>query len=153
MSEIWHVNPKVFKRKMSKKSSSRFRHWCFTSFQDGVRDPECAVYFCAGKEISPETGRRHIQGYISFEHGKTLSAVKALLGDPAAHLERRRGTEREAAEYCQKVGGPKACCETYERTSRDAWVVSRRHVYEHTRWGVCMCGLSVRQDIISEWVV
>lgn len=127
-----------------KKSQSRFRHWCFTSFKNGVRDPDCAVYFCVGKELSPTTGRRHLQGYISFEHGKTKSAVAALLGDPGAHLERRCGTEREAAEYCQKVARQTGCSETYERTSSMPWIVSCSHVYKYPGRGVCVC--TMRRD-------
>ncbi len=125
-----------------KKSQSRFRHWCFTSFSNVIRDPECAVYFVCGKELSPQTGRRHLQGYISFEHGKTLSAVKALLGDPAAHLERRRGTEREAAEYCKKVGGSEACSSTYERAGFTPRTVSRRHMYKPEGGDLCVCGVT-----------
>lgn len=87
------------------KSPSRFRHWCFTSFQNGVRDPHCSVVFCVGRELAGVTGRAHLQGYVSFEHAKTRSAVAALLGDERVHLEKRRGTEREAVEYCQKVRG------------------------------------------------
>lgn len=86
------------------KAPRRARGWCFTSFKDGgVRDPHCATYFCAGKEVCPTTGRRHIQGYVRFEHAKSRKAVGALLGDAGAHLTARLGTEREAAEYCQKV--------------------------------------------------
>ncbi len=87
---------------MSKQKRSRC--WCFTSFRDGVRDPECAEYYVAGREVCPDTGRKHFQGYVRFKHAKSLSAAKALLGDPAAHLEGRRGTEREAADYCKKDG-------------------------------------------------
>lgn len=57
-----------------------------------------------GEEICPRTQRPHIQGYVEFFNGKTLSAAKTALGDPECHLEMRMGTALEAANYCKKDG-------------------------------------------------
>lgn len=85
--------------------AKRSRAWCFTSYKkDDVRDPHSAIYFTCGWETCPTTGRRHQQGYIRFAHAHTKSSTQSLLGDSACHCEPRRGSEREAAEYCQKDG-------------------------------------------------
>lgn len=80
------------------------RCWCYTSFLTTVDDPDGALYHVYGREVCPDSGRKHLQGYIRFKFGKTMRAVKALLGDPAVHLEKRKGTERVASDYCKKDG-------------------------------------------------
>lgn len=54
-------------------------------------------------ERCPKTNRLHYQGYIEFVGKKTYSFVhKKLDGLSTAHLECRRGTQRDAIEYCAK---------------------------------------------------
>jgi hypothetical protein len=48
-----------------------------------------------------DSGLNHLQGYIEFETRKRFTTVKRLL-DERAHLESRRGTPREASDYCKK---------------------------------------------------
>jgi len=61
-------------------------------------------------ERAPETGRLHLQGYLELTNRGYLTAVKKLRGLEGAHLEARRGTPKEAREYCRKpdsrVAGP-----------------------------------------------
>lgn len=47
-----------------------------------------------------ENGTNHYQGYIEFTSRKRGTTVKGVL--PRAHLERRRGTAEQAADYCKK---------------------------------------------------
>lgn len=82
----------------------RSRAWCFTSFKDSVYTKDGFVYLIYGREICEKTGRKHLQGYIEYKNGKTLKNVKRHLGDPAIHLERRKGTQAQAIEYCRKDG-------------------------------------------------
>ncbi len=89
----------------------RARNFCFTSFNVGgctnaIQSPlqKGIKYVIGGLEICPESGRNHVQGYVEFADGKTLSAVKQIFGDDTLHLEPRRGTPREAADYCRKDG-------------------------------------------------
>ena len=53
-----------------------------------------------GKEVG-ESGTPHIQGYIEFS--KKVRPTTAV-GIPAIHWEKRRGTAKEAIEYCTKDG-------------------------------------------------
>lgn len=61
-----------------------------------------ARYICFGKEIAPTTGTPHLQGFVYFQNGKTLSAVRKLL--VGAHVESARGTFAQCIAYCQKEG-------------------------------------------------
>lgn len=90
---------------------NKSKHWCFTL--NNPTDAEVAdlnalasrtavTYVVFGRETG-ETGTPHLQGFISFLNRKTLGGAKSLLGS-RVHLERARGTPREAAEYCKKDG-------------------------------------------------
>lgn len=65
--------------------------------QDGFK------YILYGKEIAPKTGTPHLQGFVYFKDGKTLSATKKWLGGKA-HLEVRKGTFKQIIDYCKKDG-------------------------------------------------
>lgn len=58
-------------------------------------------YLTWGEEIS-ESGTNHLQGFVSFKNGKTLNALKKVPPFERAHLEIKRGTFLQAAEYCWK---------------------------------------------------
>lgn len=83
------------------------RDWCFTSYkanfhQDLVTENNLIKYIVYQKEKCPDTGREHWQGYVQLKKTARMAAVKAILGDPAAHLEVKRGTRDEARAYCMK---------------------------------------------------
>lgn len=84
------------------------RHWCVTSFcLDDAIIPEPTednyVRYAIGQhEISPETGRRHIQAYIEFNRPVRIPHVQRVFGDRTAHCESRRGTRESARDYCRK---------------------------------------------------
>lgn len=87
---------------------SRNRNFCFTYFpgDDYVEPdsfPDCK-YVIFGREICPETGRYHLQGYVEFANAVTIASAQARLDMQGAHLEARRGTQEEAIEYCKKSG-------------------------------------------------
>ena len=111
---------------------SRSRAYCFTSYKDhdifleeisteqdskeedgfdvqrsdgstSRRVPRPPIdYICWGREVCPETSRRHLQGYVEFRAGLSLNRAKSVLRDATLHLERRRGSSDEAVEYCRK---------------------------------------------------
>lgn len=90
---------------------ARRRAWCFTinNYGDGdikqLAELTCR-YVVYGKEKG-ESGTPHLQGYMEFVSGKTLASLKKLF--PTAHFEVRRGTAKQAADYCKKDG------DVYER--------------------------------------
>jgi len=84
------------------------KHWCFTVNNWTEEDlsrarglQEFSDYVVFGKEVGKE-GTPHLQGYVIFKKIRDLSWVKKRL--PRAHLERSRGTPKQASSYCQKDG-------------------------------------------------
>jgi len=55
-----------------------------------------------GKELAPETGTPHLQGYVVFESQKTLSAAIKFL--PGAHVSVANGSADANILYCSKEG-------------------------------------------------
>lgn len=85
------------------------RYWCFTINNPTLSDAEDLQNLCQNTSIqflhaTLETGAQgtqHYQGYMELRRHKRLSTVKNFL--PAnPHLEPRKGTARQALEYCLK---------------------------------------------------
>ena len=83
---------------------SKFRNFIFTrnnyadtSFEDNVT----CKYIIYGCEVAPTTGTPHLQGFVSFEHQKTLKTVIKLFA--GCHVE-VANTVEEAIDYCKKDG-------------------------------------------------
>ncbi|AGS36187.1 replication-associated protein [Circoviridae 4 LDMD-2013] len=89
---------------------SRSRGWVFTAqagssglsaiatLLDNV-DCDYMVY----QEETGAGGRKHLQGFVWWRTQRTFNSVKGKLPD-GVHLEKQRGTNKEAADYCRKVG-------------------------------------------------
>ena len=58
-------------------------------------------YYIFGRETG-ENGLKHLQGYIEFTKQVTLNQIKSFFNCPTMHVEKRRGTQREAIDYCKK---------------------------------------------------
>jgi len=56
-------------------------------------------YLVVGKEVG-ENGTPHLQGYCELKNQVLFSTLKKKI--PTAHIESRRGTAREASDYCKK---------------------------------------------------
>lgn len=104
---------------------SRAKHWVFTlnNYTDVelalIRNlvPSQASYVCFGLEVG-ENGTPHVQGYLSLETRLRLRQVRQLM--PRAHFEARKGSHRQARDYCAKDGAfeefGEAPCEAGTRT-------------------------------------
>lgn len=88
----------------------KVRNVCFTlnnyNDDDIVRLTELSKsvsYLVYGKEVG-ENGTPHLQGYVEFENprstGKGWSNFRKLMGN--CHFEVRRGSAKQAADYCKK---------------------------------------------------
>jgi hypothetical protein len=62
---------------------------------------ERVCYLVCGEE-SGESGTPHLQGFVQFERKITVAGIKRLFGSTRYHVEVRRGTPEQAAEYCKK---------------------------------------------------
>lgn len=81
----------------------RMRNVCFTAWCDNVEyDTEYMKYLVFGREVCPETGRKHLQGYAEFVRALDFGKVKSLLGGDTTRVDSRRGTPEQAATYCKK---------------------------------------------------
>ena len=105
---------------MPKQHRRRFRtFWVFTDF-DHKRVLCPSVYFTDDdlrnisymvwqREQCPETDKIHIQGYVELRRARSLSWVQNNISI-TAHFEARRGTAKEASDYCKKeksrIDGP-----------------------------------------------
>lgn len=88
------------------------RHWCFTlnNYTADEDDSLRAIiasglytdYGVLGYEQG-EGGTPHIQGYVVFCTKKRMQEAKNILGQ-RCHLEAKRGSSQQAADYCRKDG-------------------------------------------------
>lgn len=96
---------------MQRQVNTQSKYWCWT-LNNYTNDEEAHIralannstvtYIVFGRERG-ENGTPHLQGYIEFNTRKRFSTVKRLLSN-RIHLETRRGTSDEAADYTKKDG-------------------------------------------------
>lgn len=91
--------------------NKQVRNVCWTLFREYDEDTEQEIldlwvdysqttYVIFQWERCPKTEKTHIQGYTEFTKGVRLSTLQRRF--PGIHLEQRRGTAQQAADYCQK---------------------------------------------------
>jgi len=83
------------------------RAFCFTFNNYGLLDEDAIQaldydYLVYGREIAPETGTRHLQGYIHFPTSRSVKAVGALFKQ--WHTEVARADSKANYDYCTKGG-------------------------------------------------
>lgn len=79
------------------------RSWTFTSFADNINiDPSKVKYAIYQREVCPETGREHWQGYFTAHGAVRLTGAKAIIGDNTAHMEIAKGNAEQNHKYCTK---------------------------------------------------
>lgn len=83
------------------KTSGRYRLFTFTAYNVGEIAINCRFYGY-GKEICPDTGRPHLQGFAYWDNAKTLSAAIKVLRPH--HTEVAIGTLEQNIAYCSKGG-------------------------------------------------
>ncbi|WBG01472.1 replication-associated protein [Army ant associated cyclovirus 1] len=94
---------------MSKpKGGAQSRRWCFTLNNYNADDESRiqgldAIFIVYGRETAPETGTRHLQGFINFGKPVRFAAAKASIGQ-SAHLEVARGSDQQNDDYCATAG-------------------------------------------------
>lgn len=87
--------------------SERTRGFCFTLNNYSEKDVEAIKgwskykYLVFGFEVG-ESGTPHLQGYVEWQNGRTLRGLKRL--GKRIHWEERRGSPKQAEDYCKKDG-------------------------------------------------
>lgn len=92
------------------------KNWVFTlnnysideESQMQVSHPE-VTFIVYGHEVG-ENGTPHLQGYVELSKRMSVQQLKRMFDVPRLHLEVRRGTQRQAIDYCKKDGN-----DIYER--------------------------------------
>lgn len=88
-------------------TDTRVRAYCFTINNYTEKDIETlqglkCEYLVFGKEIAPETGTPHLQGYIYFANKMSFKKLKNSLD--SAHIEEAKGSADANFTYCSKSG-------------------------------------------------
>lgn len=82
---------------------SRAKAWCFTAFQNDMPFYGNKItYLVYQRERCPDTGNEHYQGYAEFTEAVTIKTAQRRMRVPNAHMEKRKGTPTQAAQYCMK---------------------------------------------------
>lgn len=88
------------------------RHWCFTlnnytenedNLIRALSETNEVSYLVFGYEVGAQ-GTPHLQGYVCFSGRKSLRQAKLFLHCERVHLEAKRGTPKQASDYCKKEG-------------------------------------------------
>lgn len=95
------------------KPNTRYRNFCITinnyteEWIDKIAASEDYSYGILGREIG-DNGTPHLQGYLELKKQtrftSVVNALASLCDGKKPHIEPRRGTAREAADYCKKDG-------------------------------------------------
>lgn len=90
--------------------NERSKDWVFTINNYSDEDmqalrglvPDEARYLVFGREVAPESGTPHLQGFVQLLVRVRRGAVSRMPGFGRAALFTRRGSVQEAAVYCKK---------------------------------------------------
>ena len=102
------VEAAIFQPPLNEYSSSP-KHRCFfiTHFAEDWTPPfdswhlvDFAVYT---KEITPTTNRVHYHAYVEFSDKVEYRTVQNKLHCPKANIQPRKGTQKQAIQYCMKL--------------------------------------------------
>ncbi|GBL84689.1 hypothetical protein AVEN_271394-1 [Araneus ventricosus] len=77
----------------------------FTSFDTNTEplfDGSVHEYLIFGRETCPNTGRKHLQGFVWFKERRRLPFLKKWISN--AHFEGAKGTAEQNQKYCSKDG-------------------------------------------------
>lgn len=106
----------------TKKQEIQHKNWVFTMFYGGTyaddKSPQpneeeamariaelagtLADYVIVGKEVTPTTGQKHLQGYCQLATRARRSQLAKIM--PRTHLEPAAGDDQQNYDYCSKEG-------------------------------------------------
>lgn len=95
---------------------TQFRNFVFTinNYKELLPFNKDKMLYLVYQEEIGELGTPHLQGYCELVKRLTLSKVKLLLNDNTAHIEARKGTQKQATDYSKKEATRKEGTAFYE---------------------------------------
>lgn len=112
------------------------RSVCFTLHDYTDQDLErvralckASKYAVFGQEVTPTTGRRHLQGYVSFKNPRSGDSVKKDINDKV-HLEVAKGNAEQNRTYCTKEGKFEEFGELPKQGERTDWAQAVKALQE-----------------------
>lgn len=115
---------------MGKYDTGRHREWTYTIYGNidkiskkmntQAKHKACEYHICA-KEICPETKNKHLQGYLKFKNGKSLSALQKWTGGGKHHAEVPYKSPLTNRNYCWKGNNKKKGTPTPQEDA-DYWI-------------------------------
>lgn len=93
--------------------NNKYYHWLFTHYDVtpenqtkllALQGTNNVRYIVFGREICPTSGRKHLQGFISFSNQVRRSTLVKLLGDCWVGPMKQKGTTDECIAYAKKDG-------------------------------------------------
>lgn len=75
------------------------------------------AYLVYEHQIAPQTGMRHLQGYVRFKNRKRFTTTQSWFsqrGCPGVHIEKPKGTEQHNRDYCTSAETRAAGTEPFE---------------------------------------
>lgn len=84
----------------------------------GEDQQPAARYIVFQEEITPLTNVPHLQGYIELLRPYSMRSAKRIFANNSIHLEFRRGTSKQASDYCKKHETRKPGTEPFESGTR-----------------------------------
>lgn len=141
------------------------RRWSFTlnNYSDAevehLRELGTAVrYLVFGREVAPDTGTPHLQGFVIFESPKRLNACKLLVSN-RAHVEPARASSEQNATYCKKENDfeefgslPGPAGKTNQFDELKAWVLNQHPRPTPAMVAAEFPSLFIRYGRIMEWI-
>lgn len=90
------------KGKQTRNACFTLNNWTADDAKD-IRSMKGVTYGVFGEEVAPGTGTPHLQGYLEFKTAKYFTTLHKLCGG-RIHWEERKGTAKQASDYCKKEG-------------------------------------------------
>lgn len=98
-----------------------------------IAKDKCFDYVVFGFEIAPETGTPHLQGYAELAKRTEFNTVAKMY---KWHIERRKGSQQQAIEYCKKEGNVVERGKKREQGHRADLDIVRAEAFENGMRGV-----------------
>lgn len=130
-----------------------FRRFCFTwnnwpsdadvRLRRLAADPRVR-YLIFGREVAPETGTPHLQGFVIYTGPTTFHAVKGDV-DRSIHVEAARASSIVNRDYCMKDGN-------YEEFGDLEGSQGKRSDWdEYKQWVTDLGRLPTRREVMVQW--